>query len=73
MMELDHVTYQGPPIDDPAIMDLLPADYRGLLEQINGFVQFGGGLHVRGACQSPAWHAVRIAWEGEQALVLQPS
>jgi hypothetical protein len=28
----------------------------------------GGGLHVRGACLSPAWHSLRAAWEGEFSL-----
>jgi len=46
----------------------LPADYRGLLEQINGFIQFGGGLHIRGACLQPVWHALAPVWSGSQAF-----
>lgn len=34
----------------------------------NGFVCFGGGLHVRGAVTTPVWHSLRAAWEGEHAL-----
>lgn len=72
-MELDDITYQGPPVDDPRILGRLPADYRSLLTQVNGFVQFGGGLHIRGACHAPTWHALRTVWEGEEALaVLYP-
>lgn len=43
-MDLVDVSYQGPVIDDPQILDRLPHDYRSVLEQINGFTQFGGGL-----------------------------
>lgn len=67
-MELKDVTYEGPPIDDRETLALLPADLRNLLEQINGFVQFGGGLHVRGACLEPAWHSLAEATSGELAL-----
>ena len=69
-MELDlkHVTYQGPPIDDLATQERLPAEYRGVLEEINGLIEFGGGLHVRGACKHPVWHALSTVWTGELAL-----
>ncbi len=67
-MELRNVTYQGPPIDDPATLHRLPVDYRTLLEQINGFIQFGGGLHIRGACVQPIWHSLAPVWSGSQAL-----
>jgi hypothetical protein len=67
-LELNDVTYEGPPIDDPETLVLLPTDLRNLLEQINGFVQFGGGLHVRGACLEPGWHSIGEAMSGEFAL-----
>jgi hypothetical protein len=67
-MELTHVTFQGPPIDDPEILKELPRELRHILLQINGFIQFGGGLHVRGACQQPAWHSLRATWHGPEAL-----
>jgi hypothetical protein len=67
-MELDHITFVGPPIDDREILAKLPDDLTGLLEQLNGFIQFHGGLHVRGACREPAWHALRDAWVGERAF-----
>jgi hypothetical protein len=67
-MELVDVRYHGPVIDDHQILDQLPHDYRGILEQINGFTQFGGGLHIRGACTAPAWHSLAVVWIGEYAL-----
>ncbi len=67
-MELAHLTYQGPPIDDRATLEKLPADLRGFLEQINGFIQFAGGLHIRGACQAPEWHSLVNVWSGSLAL-----
>lgn len=65
---LDQVTYQGPPIDDQETFERLPQPLRDLLLQVNGFVQYGGGFHVRGACMEPAWHSLRAAWSGELAL-----
>jgi hypothetical protein len=67
-MELKDVTFEGPPVDDRETLAGLPADLRSLLQQINGFVQFGGGLHVRGACIEPAWHSLAEAMSGELAL-----
>ena len=67
VVELNNVTYSGPPIDDSEILARLPSNLAGLLNQINGFIQYGGGLHVRGACRGPEWHSLRNAWEGEAA------
>jgi hypothetical protein len=66
--ELTHVTFQGPPIDDPEILDEIPKDLSHILRQINGFIQFSGGLHVRGACRQPGWHSLRRIWRGQEAL-----
>src|SRR5436190_11238258 len=66
-MRLRHVTWTGPPADDKELLDQLPPDLAGLLKQLDGFVQFSGGLHVRGACRTPAWHSLRDAWRGEHA------
>jgi hypothetical protein len=60
--------YLGPPIDDPEILERVPAEYRELLKRANGYVAYHGGLHVRGACLSPEWHSLRAAWEGSRAL-----
>jgi hypothetical protein len=67
-MELDHVTFVGPPIDDHEILAKIPANLAGLLQQLNGFIQFHGGLHVRGACRQPSWHSLRDAWVGVHAF-----
>ena len=67
-MKLQHVTYSGPPIDDEHVLDRLPTSLADLLRQMNGFIQFHGGLHVRGACLQPAWHSLRDAWAGGSAF-----
>jgi hypothetical protein len=67
-VELRHITFTGPALDDEEMLDRLHADLAGLLRQINGFIQFQGGLHVRGACLEPAWHSLRNAWDGEAAF-----
>jgi len=67
-MQLSHVTWKGPAPDDGDILSKLPADLNELLKQINGFIQFHGGLHVRGASLSPGWHSLREAWLGPQAF-----
>lgn len=61
-------TYPGAPLDDIAVLETIPAEYAQLLAQRNGFVAFGGGLHVRGACTGPLWHSIRTAVEGGDAL-----
>lgn len=60
--------YVGPPIDDFAILELLPGELRDFLARCNGYVAFHGGLHVRGACFTPTWHSLRYWWQGEGAL-----
>ena len=67
-MELQEVTYSGPPIDDERLLARLPANLADLLRQMNGFIQFHGGLHLRGACLQPAWHSLRDAWAGGSAF-----
>jgi hypothetical protein len=67
-MELRDVIYEGPPIDDQELLARLPHAYRQILEQINGFIQFSGGLHIRGVCATPRWHALAEVWFGDHAL-----
>lgn len=67
-MDFEQVIYQGPAIDDPDILDRLNPAQSALLTHLNGVVAFGGGLHVRGACREPAWHALRTVWDGPLAL-----
>jgi hypothetical protein len=67
-MELEGVTFVGPPIDDEAVLAAVPPELRDLLERANGLVAYGGGLHIRGACREPEWHSLRETWLGAQAL-----
>jgi len=67
-----------PPIDDPGLLPLLPGELSSVLAAENGFIRFGGGLHVRGACLTPDWHSLRHSWTGAGAFsrlypVLAPS
>jgi hypothetical protein len=66
-MELD-ITWAGPPIDDQQTLRKLPNELTKLLKSVNGFIQFGGALHVRGACQNLAWHSLRYSWESPDAF-----
>ena len=59
--DMTDVTWTGPPIDDTELLDDLPADLRELLEQDNGWIAYGGALHVRGASKQPEWHSLRWA------------
>jgi hypothetical protein len=56
------------PIDDPDLLDRLPTPCRTLLLQVNGYVAYQGGLHVRVACRAPDWHSLRNAWHGPDSL-----
>jgi hypothetical protein len=67
-LDLPHLTYSGPAIDDEAILTRLPAPLAAALRARNGCIAYRGGLHVRGACSEPAWHSLRAAWEGPLAL-----
>jgi len=67
-MQLEQVSFTGPPLDDHELLARLPANLARLLQQINGFIQYGGGLHIRGACREPDWHSLRDAWDGEAAF-----
>lgn len=69
-MKLPHVTWPGPAIDDPELLDRTPEDLKQLLQQLNGFIQFHGGLHIRGACKAPGWHSLRTAWFSKTAFHL---
>lgn len=67
-MTFAHVSYIGPPIDDPGLLGELPAELAGVLGQANGRIAAGGAFHLRGACAAPAWHALRAAWWGPQSV-----
>jgi hypothetical protein len=67
-LDLPHQTYSGPQLDDAALLGRLPPELARALGGRNGVVAYQGGLHVRGACAAPAWHSLRHAWEGPDAL-----
>lgn len=67
-LDLPHLLYSGPALDDPEILAQLPAGLAGALRLRNGCVAYLGGFHVRGACRAPAWHSLRHAWHGADAL-----
>jgi hypothetical protein len=67
-LDLPHLTYSGPPVDDGQLLERLPSGLRAALEARNGCVAYRGALHVRGACLAPAWHSLRNAIEGVQSF-----
>jgi len=67
-MTLQGVTYQGPKLETPARLEGLPDDLFEILWQVNGFVAYAGGLHVRGMVDQPEWHSLEHYWTGEMAL-----
>lgn len=68
-MEVAGLTYRGPEITDHEILADIPQEYRSLLHEMNGCVIFNGGLHIRGAVESPDWHSLRHVWRGDLSLV----
>jgi len=68
MIDLSTASFIGPEPNDVQILEMLSADYREFLLAVNGCVLFGGGLHIRGACESPDWHSLRRVWIGPDAL-----
>ena len=67
-MEITNVTYRGPELTDAATLESLPQNLKGLLSSLNGFIQYGGGLHVRGAAHEPSWHSIAEVWTGSLSL-----
>jgi len=67
-VRLSGITYQGPQERDDELLARLPRPLRSLLSQVNGFILMGGALHVRGACELPAWHSLEEAWSGESSF-----
>jgi hypothetical protein len=57
-----------PEIDDLEVLDLLPVELAEYLREVNGFIRYDGGLHMRGAVLEPGWHSIREAWAGDLAL-----
>ncbi|HXN50174.1 MAG TPA: SMI1/KNR4 family protein [Bryobacteraceae bacterium] len=68
MIDLSTATFVGSAATDCEILQMLPTDYKEFLLDVDGCVLFGGGLHIRGACESPDWHSLRQVWIGADAL-----
>ncbi len=67
-MTLQGVTFQGPPLKNLEKIERLPDELIELLWQINGFVAYAGGLHLRGMVDEPGWHSFERYRSGEMAL-----
>jgi hypothetical protein len=67
-MNISGVTFRGPELIEAPILSDLPSEYSDTLSEINGFVAFDGGFHLRGASDVPAWHSLVGAWRGDEAL-----
>lgn len=68
MMKITGVTWSGPDIDDPELIDRLPPLLGRILRQANGIILHSGALHLFGACHAPDWHSLRHRWEGDHSL-----
>ena len=67
-MKLSGVTFQGPKLIDAPILSELSIEHVELLREMNGFIAFDGGFHLRGVCDDPVWHSLAEAWTGENSL-----
>jgi hypothetical protein len=67
-MVLTGVTFLGPETHDSHTLDRLPDALKALLTEVNGFVAYRGGLHIRGACDMPSWHSIDAVWSGVFSL-----
>ncbi|MDA0204350.1 MAG: hypothetical protein O3A53_07665 [Acidobacteria bacterium] len=67
-MTLQGVIYKGPPLENPAVLQGLPGELFEVLWQVNGFIAYAGGLHVRGFLDTPEWHSFSRYHSGEMAL-----
>lgn len=68
-MNLEQITYTGPEFDETSkIIEKLPDNLVSLLKQINGFIQYSGGFHLRGVCSEPQWHSIESMMNGPLSL-----
>ncbi|MCA9512003.1 MAG: hypothetical protein KC560_14930, partial [Myxococcales bacterium] len=65
----DTLVYRGPAERDEALLARLPGALRAIVGRHNGCVWLDGALHVRGACDAPRWHSLRVAWESLDGVV----
>ena len=67
-MSLPDITWRGESVEDVEILRDLPPELVRVLNDTNGFILHAGALHVRGACLTPEWHSLRLAWRGPNAF-----
>ena len=67
-MNLSGVTFRGPELIDAPILSRLSMEHARMLREMNGFIAFEGGFHLRGVCDVPVWHSLAEAWLGENSL-----
>src|ERR1700722_18006523 len=67
-LEYPEITFEGPSVTDGALLNSLPDDLRWILSKKNGFIVFCGGLHIRGICEEPIWHSLKLFWKGKYAF-----
>ncbi len=67
-MVLTGVTFLGPELAEDDALDRLIPSHRALLTELNGFIAFRGGLHLRGIGRMPSWHDLDAVWTGSFAL-----
>jgi hypothetical protein len=63
-----HEIYSNNIIDDQDTFKSLLKEHQKLLQKMNGWIEYGGGLHVFGSCKKPLWHSLKEFWQGEFAL-----
>lgn len=69
MHELPNVTFTGDgDASEHVLWPNVPRPLRDVLEDKNGFIAFGGALHVRGLCDTPEWHSLDAVWHGPGAF-----
>lgn len=60
-MEMDGITWSFEKTASKEDLRAVPDYLAKLLSSINGFVLWGGALHVRGLCSGPDWHSLDYA------------
>ena len=67
-VDFPDISFIGPPISNYRFLQTLPLDLQEILQEVNGVVAYGGGLHIRGIVSSPSWHSLEEVCFGETAF-----
>lgn len=68
-MKLENITFKEN--EKPDFEDLefeIPNYLKSILSQINGYIQYHGGFHLRGICKNPEWHSLQEVMHGKFSL-----